>query len=54
MADNVDEANQLAELHLASELTKAKAILPPLTGRCFYCESPTAGSDINRWFLFDV
>jgi hypothetical protein len=41
MADNVDEANQLAELHLASELTKAKAILPPLTGRCFYCESPT-------------
>jgi hypothetical protein len=41
MADNVDEANKIVEQHLTSVLAKTKPNLPPLTGRCFYCESPT-------------
>jgi hypothetical protein len=35
MADNVDDANKIAVLHLAFELANAKPSLPPLTGRCF-------------------
>ncbi|PKG79861.1 hypothetical protein CXF80_16960 [Shewanella sp. Actino-trap-3] len=41
MADNVDEANEIADLHLAFELANAKPSLPPLTGRCFYCDTAT-------------
>lgn len=41
MADTADDASEMAELHLAAELAKPKAILPPLTGHCFYCHTPT-------------
>jgi hypothetical protein len=42
MADNVDDANNMAELHLAAELAKPKVSLPPLTGSCYYCDALTA------------
>jgi hypothetical protein len=41
MADNADDASEMAELHLAASLAKPKVILPPLTGHCFYCHSLT-------------
>jgi len=41
MADNVDEASEMAELHLAAELAKPKVSLPPLTGSCYYCDALT-------------
>jgi hypothetical protein len=40
MADNADDASEIAELHLSVELAKVKPNLPPLTGHCFYCHSP--------------
>ena len=40
MADNADDASEMAELHLSVELAKVKPNLPPLTGHCFYCHSP--------------
>jgi hypothetical protein len=39
MADNADDASEMAELHLSVELAKVKPNLPPLTGHCFYCHS---------------
>ncbi|MCT7942412.1 hypothetical protein [Shewanella holmiensis] len=41
MADNVDDASDMIELHLAAELAKAKPNLPPLTGSCYYCDALT-------------
>jgi hypothetical protein len=41
MADNVDEANDMAELHLSVELTKPREVCLPLTGSCYYCDAMT-------------
>tara|TARA_R110002050_G_scaffold45998_2_gene108413 strand:+ start:14565 stop:14768 length:204 start_codon:yes stop_codon:yes gene_type:complete len=41
MADNADDASEMAELHLSVELAKVKPNLPPLTGHCFYCHNLT-------------
>jgi len=45
MADEIDQANELADLHLKAALDAAKATgNENLTGNCHWCGEPTRGA----------
>jgi len=49
MADEIDKANELAELHLKAALDAATvAGKENLTGKCHWCGEPTTGIVCSR------
>lgn len=45
MADEIDKANELADLHLQAALDAAKVTgNERLTGACHWCDEPTRGA----------
>lgn len=47
MSDNVDEANELAQLHLRSALSRRPAQASrPFTGKCHWCAEPVLAPQV--------